>query len=186
MQKMAVCVFLVLLLMGCSRIPDEMEKGLELRSKFLQSSQCSFQANITADYGDQVHNFSMKCLSDSNGEIVFSIEAPDSISGITGKLAGDGGKITFDDTALHFNLMADEQLSPIGVPWILLKTLRSGYITSACTENEMIRLSIDDRFEEDPLRLDIWLTHENFPQRADILYDGRRILTVSVENFKIL
>ena len=47
-------------------------------------------------------------------------------------------------------------------------------------------MSIDDRYEEDPLRLDIWLNSENLPETADILYDGRRILSVSVMNFELL
>ena len=112
--------------------------------------------------------------------------APDTISGIGGRLSGSGGEILFEDTALAFELLAEEQLSPVSAPWIFLKTLRSGCMTSVCREDDLLRLSVDDSYEEDPLRLDIWLDAENRPVNADILYDGRRILSLGVENFEIL
>ena len=128
----------------------------------------------------------MGCVTDPYGDISFTVLKPDSISGISGKLTGEGGKLTFDETALHFELMTEEQLSPISAPWIFLNTLRKGYITSVCSENNAIRLSLDDSFDENPLHLDIWLDSENNPKQADILYDGRRILSLNVINFEIL
>ena len=186
MKKTIVFIFLTILLTGCSQLPGEMEKGMELRSKLLQSSSCSFIAKITADYGDKIHTFTMDCRADPYGDLLFTVSEPETISGITGKLSGEGGKLTFDDTVLFFELIAEDQLSPISAPWILLKTLRGGYITSACTEDGRIRLSIDESYEEDPLRLDIWLNPDNQPERADILHEGRRLLSVDIVNFKIM
>lgn len=185
---MGKCVvwILILLLSGCASSPDEMETAMELRSKLLKSAGCSFHADISADYGDRIHTFALDCKADSAGNLAFTVVEPDAISGITGFLSGEGGSLTFDDTALHFGLLADDQLSPISAPWILIKTLRSGYITSVCTENGRIRLSIDDSYEDDPLRLDIWLNPEHEPEHADILYDGRRILSVAVADFEFL
>jgi len=179
-------VVLILLLTGCSSPLDELETGLELRSRLLQASKCSFDAEIVADYGDKIHKFVMSCQADSQGDLIFTVLEPETISGITGKLTGEGGQLIFEDTALHFELLAEQQLSPISAPWILIKTLRSGYMTSACLEDGSIRLSIDDSYDEDPLRLDIWLDSEKEPERADILYDGKRILSVAVENFEIM
>ena len=159
---------------------------MKLRSKLLQATAYSFTADITADYGDKVHIFSMKCSGDTEGDIAFTITKPKTISDITGVLSAEDGIFTFDGTALHFDLLAEEQLSPISAPWILIKTLRSGYMTSACTEDGKIRLSIDDSYQENALHLDIFLSPENIPEYADILYDGRRILSVLVEDFQIL
>lgn len=186
MRTCTLWILCVILLSGCSKPSDEVEVGMHLRSNLLQAQETSFKADITADYGDKIHIFSMECRSDVKGDLMFTVLEPESISGITGKLTGEGGILTFDDTALHFELLADEQLSPISAPWVLMKTLRSGYLTSACTEDGRIRLSIDDSYESDPLRLDIWLNPENLPAQADILYDGRRILSVVVADFEIL
>ena len=186
MKKCAVWFLSFLLLAGCSKQSEEIKAGMELRSKLLQAASCSFEAEVTADYGDKIHTFVTRCIVNPKGEITFTIIKPDSISGISGKLTGEGGKLTFEETALHFELMAEDQLSPISAPWILMNTLRKGYITSVCNENNAIRLSIDDSFEENPLHLDIWLDSENNPAQADILYDGRRILSLNVINFEIL
>ena len=185
-MKKGIVLLLLFFLSGCSGTTDEMEAGLKLRSELLQASGCSFEAEITADYGDQLHMFSMDCRSDTDGTLSFTVTEPDPISGITGKLTGEGGELIFDETALYFELLAEEQLSPICAPWILMKTLRNGYMTSVCREEGTIRLSIDDSFEEDPLCLDIWLNSENLPEQAEILYDGRKILSVSLKKFEIL
>ena len=186
MKKCAVILSLFLLLSGCSGPPSEVETGMALRSKLLQAAECSFDAVITADYGDKLHTFSMQCKADSKGNLAFTVTEPETISWISGKLSGEGGILTFGDRALHFDLPAEDQLSPVSAPWILMKTLRSGYLISACTEGESVRLSIDDSYEADPLRLDIWLDRQQLPSRADILHDGRRILSVAVANFQIL
>ena len=186
MKKCVVWILFLTILTGCSNQPDGIEVGMELRSKLLQAPGCSFDSRITADYGDKIHTFTLTCNANSQGDISFTVEEPESISGITGRLTGEGGTLTFDDTALHFELLAEEQLSPISAPWIFLKTLRSGCITSSCLEEDRIRLSVDDSYEEDALNLDIWLNPEKKPEKVDILFDGRRILSISVENFVIL
>lgn len=185
MKKLGVLFILLVFLAGCSNTSKEIERGMALRSRILKCSSCAFDAQITADYGDKIYTFSMTCLGNPQGDIAFTVTAPESISGITGTVSEEGGKLTFDDTALQFDLMADDQVTPVSAPWIFLKTLRSGYLTSACAEKEGIRLTIDDSYEEDALQLDIWLNEEDIPNRAEILYDGRRILSLDVQNFVI-
>lgn len=186
MKKAGLIFVLLLVLTGCSQGPSELQQGLALRSKLSQASSITFHADITADYGQTVHNFSMACQSDSLGNLTFTVTAPETISGITGTVSQEGGKLTFEDTALQFDTLAEDQVTPVTAPWILVKTLLGGYLTSACTEEGAVRLSIDDRYEEDALHLDIWLDEESLPSRADIFYDDRRILSLTVKNFTIV
>ena len=185
MKKAAVLVLCLVCLTGCSSSNTEIQRGMALRSKLLQAESCTFDADITADYGDELHRFSMSCKADAKGELTFTVIAPETIAGITGTIDDEGGKLTFDDVALHFELLADDQLSPVSAPWVLLKTLRSGYLTSAGMEDALLRLSIDDSYDEDALHLDIWLDKEDIPQRAEIVYDGKRILSLAVKSFAI-
>lgn len=185
MKKIGALLLFVCLITGCTSVSNEMERGLALRDKLL-SCGCSFSTDITADYGDKVYTFTMDCLADAQGNITFTVTAPETISGITGTIDNAGGKLTFDDTALQFALMADDQVTPVSAPWILVKTLRSGYLTSANTEGDYLRLTIDDSYEEDALHLDIWLSSDDIPVRAEILYDGRKILSLAVTDFEIV
>ena len=82
--------------------------------------------------------------------------------------------------------MAEDQLTPVSAPWILLRTLRGGYLTSAGMEEDQIRLTINDSYEDDALQLDIWLDEKELPVRAEIVYDQRRILSLDVKAFEIL
>lgn len=186
MKRICATVIFLLFLTGCSDASSEIERGMALRRQLLQASSCSFDAEITADYGDKLHIFSLSCQGNEKGDVTFSVTEPETIRGITGAIAQEKGSLTFDDKALYFELLTDDQLSPVSAPWILLKTLRSGYLTSACMEEGLLRLTIDDSYEEDALQLDIWLDEKDLPQRAEILYDGRRILSLVVKNFVIV
>ncbi len=185
MKRAASLLLILLLLPGCANSRDHIDRMMGLRGKLLASGGCRFTASVTADYGDTVHEFGLDCAADSQGNLEFSVTAPESIAGITGTISSEGGKLTFDDTALTFPLLAEGQVAPVTAPWIFLKTLRGGYLTSAGVEGEYLRVTIDDTYEEDALHLDIWLNEADLPVQADILYDGRRILSITVGNFEI-
>lgn len=185
LRKLILLFFLLLTLTGCDETPKELDAGMQLRSQLLQASGCTFSSQITADYYDRLFCFAVDCSVDTNGTVSFTVMQPDSISGISGTLAGVGGQILFDDVALTFPLTAEDLPSPVSTPWILMKALRSGFLTSACQENGQIRLSVDDRYDDEALKVDIWLNQNKLPEHADILIAGKRILTVSVSNFQI-
>ncbi len=185
MKKVVSVLLLLVLLTGCSGKNRELERGIALRTKILGSPLCSFDADITADYGDKLHTFSMQCLADSRGTIRFTVTAPDSISGIQGSVDGAKGTLRFDDVALDFPLLADNQVTPVSAPWLLIKTLRGGCVTSAGAEKELARLSIDDSYDDDALHLDIWLDENDRPIKAEILYREHKILSLDVKNFTI-
>ena len=181
-----VVLVFCLLVGGCKGSDDGLSKALQLRSQLLDSNGCSFRSIVTADYGDKTYTFSMQCQADRVGKLSFSVIEPDSISGITGFISGDGGKLTFDDKALTFPLIADGEVSPVSAPWLLVKTLLGGYISSCSYDGEYYLISIDDSYEEDALQLDIWLNNENVPVASDILWQGRRVLSIQIEEFTIV
>ena len=182
MKRIIGLICLALLLTGCARSDQELDRAMSLRAKLLAQA-VTFDAEITADYGDKTYTFSVNCASDTQGNLTFTVTAPETIAGITGAVSASGGKLTFDDTALAFGLMADDQLTPVSGPWVLMNTLRGGYLTSCTQEGELLRVAIDDSYEEDALHLDIWLDGQNLPSRGEILWQGRRLLSITVKNF---
>lgn len=182
MKFLWTVLLMIPFLTGCKS--SELDKAMELRAQLLKAESCAFDAQVTADYGDRLYSFSMDCQGDSQGDLCFTVTQPESIAGISGSIRNARGVLTFDDTTLEFPLLADDSLTPVSAPWILLKTLRSGYITSVGTEGGRIRLSIDDSFDDDALRLDIWLEEETRPVQADILYRGQKILSLEVSDFR--
>lgn len=186
MKRLCSLAFvIVLFLTGCGAGASGLDEAMTLREKLLKASGCSFDAFVTADYGDKLFSFRLSCQGDGAGNLTFTVLEPESIAGISGTVSSSGGALTFDDTALSFPLMADGQVTPVTAPWLLMKTLRSGYISSAGREGETLRMVIDDSYQDDALHLDIW-AEDGTPVRGEILYDGRKILSVDVADFQFL
>ena len=158
---------------------------MELRAKLLGCTSCTFDVAITADYGDELHTFSMTCEGNNQGDLSFTVTAPESIAGVSGKFEGQRGMLTFDGFALEFPRLTEDQISPISGPWILLRTLLGGYLTACGEEEELLHVTIHDSYEDDSLTLDVWLDEEDAPVRGEILHSGRRIVTMDIENFRI-
>ena len=179
-MKRFLPVLLAFLLIGCSG-KEHMDAALALRAAILQASTCSFQTVITADYGDMIYSFSMDCVADEKGNVTFTVTAPQTIAGITGVISTDGGKLTFDDVTLAIPMLTDDQITPVSAPWILMRTLRGGYISS-CGKDGLI---IDDSYADDALRLHITLNDASLPDAAEVYWKTRKILTIEVENFTL-
>ena len=152
---------ILLLLPGCKAAGgDTMDQALAFRAKLQGAEGCSFRSEITADYRDEVFTFTLSCIADQAGGISFQVEAPESIAGISGKVDGETGKVTFDGTALAFGPLADGQLSPLATPYVLVRSWRTGYITACGLDGEELRMTVDASFEEKANRCGILETGE--------------------------
>ena len=178
-------LLLLLFLPACGHQDNCLQQGLQLRQQLLENAY-SFVADITANYGDKTYTFAVGCTAEPNGDIHFIVISPESIAGISGKLANGDGFLTFDETVLAFPMLADGEVSPVSAPWLLVKTLRSGYLTSAGKDGSETVLTIHDSYENESLHLDIWLNDEGYPRYADVLWQGRNVLSITVKDFSIV
>lgn len=185
MKRYAILLLALVLLCGCAGNSGQMDRPMALRGK-IQQKEVTFDVAITADYGDKMHTFAMQCHGDTLGNLKFTVTEPESIAGISGTVSKGSGKLTFDDQVLAFDILADDLISPVSGPWVLLETLRSGFLTSCSDEGELLRVAIDDSYEEKALHLDVWLNSEDIPQRCEVFWQGRRLLSMDVKNFTFL
>ena len=186
MKRWITVLLFTLILSGCSDETALINRAVNLRNAMLSSNSYSFDATITADYGDTLHEFEIKCQFDTNQNMTLTVIKPDSISGITGKITGETGQLTFDDQALMFEMIADGQIAPICAPWLLVKALCSGYISSCGEYDGGLCIKIDDTFRDAEFCVEIWTGEENLPIRGEIIWQGRRILSVGIDNFVIV
>lgn len=185
MKKRAIWLAALLVLTGCSGKNQALERGLSLRSRILQGESCAFSLEITADNGEQMCTFCMDCQADREGNVNFTVTAPETIAGIGGSLSAEGGKLTFGDTVLDLGTLAQGKITPISAPWLLIKTLRGGCMTAAGEEEDLLRLSIDDSYADDSLQLEVWCDEADLPVRAEVAWENRRILSLVIRNFTI-
>ncbi len=186
MKRILACVVVALFLGGCSGTTNEMDRAVSLRSKILAAEGCSFLANITADYVDKVYTFSLDCRMEKDGTVFFEVITPEEIEGIKGSITASGGKLTFDQQVLLFEPLADGELSPVGMPWIFMKTLRGGYIKGCDESDDGLYMQIDDSYAEDALHMEIWTDPQDIPVSAELIWQGRRVLSMTVEKFMFL
>ena len=116
MKYVVSLVLAAVILSGCGAGATEMDRAICLRNALLQSRGCTFESVITADYGSKVYTFRMNCTLDENNTLTFVVLEPDTIAGISGKFASDGGKLIFDETVLAFPALTDGQLTPVTPP----------------------------------------------------------------------
>lgn len=182
---MVIVLCVTVLFCGCDKNNAPLDSAMQLRERILSSNGCSFQTTITADYGERIYTFTMDCQSDKNGNLDFTVVKPDTVAGIKGTISATGGNITFDDRVLAFQTLMEDQLTPVSAPWIFVKTLRSGYLKGCTSVNNGVQIYIDDTYFEDALQL-IITTSEEQPSSAEIFWQDRRVLTLTVENFVFL
>ena len=185
MRRLGILFLMLIMLCGCSESSQQLDRALALRGK-IQQKEVYFQATVTADYGEKTHTFSMACHADPMGNFKFQVTEPENIAGISGTITKGNGKLTFDDQVLAFDILADELVSPVSGPWVLMETLRGGYLTSCSTEGDLLRVSIDDSYENNALHLEVWLDSNDIPQQCEIYWQGRRLLSIDVKNFAFL
>lgn len=178
-----LCVICVLT--GCGS-RNSMKRSIDLRSDILAANGCSFQCKITADYGERIYVFGMDCQTDKDGNLTFTVNEPTTISGICGKITQEEGALTFDDRVLAFETIADDCLTPVSAPWVYIEAIRSGYINSCVETDSGYCIEIDDTYKGSSLRLQIYTDSDSAPTGGEIFWNNRRILTLQVDNFKIL
>lgn len=183
MKRFLLLPVLVLALAGCSLDGEEMEDALALRSKLLGAQNVRFSAQVTADYGDSVEEFTLDCTSDPEGTVSFSVSRPEVISGVSGTVSGQEGTLVFDDQILAFPLMAQDRLPPLSGPWLMMKALRSGYITACVREGELLHITVNDSYADDAFTLEVWTDGDRVVS-AEVAWQGRRALSMVLENFE--
>lgn len=179
---LSLAVLVPALFAGCGRENPAMAAALELRGRCLGAEGLTFRAEITAQYIDTQESFTLECSADADGTLTFRAAAPEEIAGITGSVSGERGALTFDDTVLAFPLTAQESVSPVQGPWILIKALRTGCITAVGQEGELLHITVDESYADDALTVDLW-ARDGAVVGAEISKDGRRCLVMTVEGF---
>jgi len=185
MKRVLAAVLLVMLLCGCRGADDPSRQGMELRQRLSGSDGCCFAAVVTADFGETEYGFALDCRVDKEGTLHFTVNAPEHISGINGYVDAQSGKLTFDETVLTFPLLAQGEIPPVCAPWLFYKALVGGYLRASGEDRDGLRLTIDDSFHGENLTLEVWLK-DGLPFWAELAWQGRKLLTLDIQQFEIL
>ena len=145
MRKRLFCVLMTtLFLTGCGGGggKEAEELALSIRGEYLAMESCAIQVSVTADYGQRVYEYEM-AVSVNGAETVLTLSAPETVAGLTARLAGEESQLEFDGLSVETGPLDGDGLTPVSAVPALLEAARSGYITACGLEGEGTVLRVD-------------------------------------------
>ncbi len=193
MGKLLFCVpMMTLLLSACAGGAggsEAEELALQIRGEYLAMGSCAGQAAITADYGQRVYQYELAVAVDGE-EITLTLSAPDTVAGITARVAGEDGQLEYDGLSVETGPLDPEGLSPVSAVPALLEGARSGYILSCSLEEEGALLRVDCGDPEGTpgsgREVSLWFDASTHAlSRGEISVDGFRAILCEFTDFSM-
>ena len=174
----------VLLCVGCGSTESHLEEAITFRAELVQAGGCTFQSQITADYGDQVERFTVNCQGDAEGTVHLTIVEPAVLEGVTATVTEGGGAITYDGLSVDFGLLAQGNVIPAAAPSIVLTCWLSEYISAAGQEGEYYRVTYQKDYEEKQLIVETYFKN-GLPNYAEVCYNNQGVLKLQFSEFQL-
>lgn len=176
----------LLLLAGCARRGNSVQKALDFRTDLMAADECTFSADVTADYTDRVYQFSMDCSYDpASNTAGLTVTAPDTISGIAARVDGENAKVQFADASLELGTMAGGQVAPMQLPQLLGCAWTQSYIDAMSREDDGYLVTYRSGYGSDELVIDTYFSSQMSPTRCEIYSDNVCVLAAEIEDFSV-
>ena len=194
MRRTLSCVLMMtLLLCGCKAGGgQESAEGLaaRIRSEYLGLAGWAARADLTADYGQRVYEFSLDARWEKDGETVLTVTAPELIAGITARIGPKEAYLEYDGASLSTGALTGDGLTPLEAVPFLMEELTRGYMARCAFEGEgeECRLRVEYRDADAPLGQGAGCTAWFCPDTHDLLgaelsWDGAVVLTARLTDF---
>lgn len=187
----------LLLLAGCQGKANGQEQspGEEarlIRGEFLAASACAGTAEITADYGQRVYEFTVDFSWARDGDTILTLTAPEELAGLTARISQGQSRLEFDGAALDTGELTGEGLTPMELIPALLDWVQTGFMAQCVYEDldEIPALRIQFR---DPdmqagsgTECTAWFSRaDHTPLRAELFWNGELVLRGTFSHFTL-
>lgn len=188
-KRLLFLPMMLLLLTGCGG-GQEKENGAEalavaIRGEYLAMTSYSLQAQVNADYGQRVYDFTLSVTWDGT-ETAVTIREPEMLSGVTARITGDEGTLEYEDLSLETGFLDDDGLSPVSALPALMEAARSQYIDRCTLADGVLEVHCADP-EEKPgtgQEIVLWFdTQTHALTGGEISQDGRRVIACDITEF---
>ena len=159
------------------------QQALAFRQDVMQNT-CSFEAEISADFGDTVCQFALSCVHTPGNGTQMSITAPGTLAGLSANASGEGVRLVFDGAEAAFGTLEGLGLSPMTAPELLAEAWETGYIQYTGLEDGVLHVTYLCGYDEEEYRADTWF-QDGAPVRAELSCDGRMAVQIDVTDFNL-
>lgn len=188
-KRLLFLPMMLLLLAGCGG-GQENENGAEaqavaIRGEYMAMTSYSLQAQVNADYGQRVYDFTLSVTWDGE-ETTVAIREPEMLAGVTARITGDEGTLEYEDLSLETGFLDDDGLSPVSALPALMEAARSQYIDRCTLTDGILEIHCADP-EEKPgtgQEITLWFNAQTHALTGgEISQDGRRVIACEVTEF---
>jgi hypothetical protein len=150
-----------------------------MRTKMLAATHFTLTANIRADYGERVYDYTVS-FDGAPDDGTITILKPEEVSGVTARLDKGSATLLWDGAAVDTGAIA-ENISPVAMVTTLIDEWRNGYIEShALAETDSgATLAIRTKLAEGVIETSVFNAETFLPISAEISVGGRVALSAT-------
>lgn len=177
----ALLLVLIFALSACGG-PSSGE-ALEGIRKELSAASLRFDADIRADYGERVFDFSVAYASSGDGGTL-TVTAPEIIAGAQVRYADGGTSLAVGDVEVYTGEILPGGLSPVDAVPVMTNAWTDGLVTETVREKYEGESCVAAIFRiDDDTDLRTWFTEQTgLPAAAEFIFDGHTVITVRFYN----
>lgn len=130
-RRILSCVLMMtLLLAGCGKSGDDSPEELaaRIRTEYLSLSGWRAQAELCADYGEQVFEFAVDAAWERGGDTVIAVTRPELIAGITARIRSGETYLEYDGAGLSLGALDPDGITPVSALPALIDCVTGGYM----------------------------------------------------------
>ena len=178
---------MLLTLASCgNKAEEQVQQALDFRAAVLGASTCGFTADVTADYGESVYDFTLEADYDpAERSTALTVTAPDSIAGICATIDGTDAELQFEEVSLVLETTGSSHIAPLRLPQILGDAWCYGYVESLSKEDEAILVTYRSGYDAEELLVYTWFDLRMNPERAEIYDQETCVLAAEIEDFSL-
>jgi len=151
----------------------------EIQERFQTSTQ-RFSAHITADYGDRVHQFTLRFDS---GADTLEVLAPEILAGIQIGISESGTVLRYEGAVLDTGPLTADGLSPLAALPLIAHQWREGFVVEAHYETfqDIAVVTMTSHISDNALHITRFDRATGIPVQAEIIADGFVVITCIFE-----
>lgn len=188
-KRLLFLPMMLLLLTGCGG-GQEGEQGAEtlavaIRGEYMAMTGYSLQAQVNADYGQRVYDFTLSVTSDG-AETTVVVREPEMLAGITARLTADEGVLEYEDLSLETGFLDADGLSPVSALPALMEAACTQYIDRCTLADGVLEVHCADPEQKagDGQEVTLWFDAQTHALTGgEISQDGRRVIACEITEF---
>lgn len=180
MQRRSIAALMISLLLLSACGHGEGERSFQTFRDTLTGSLVTVTAQVRADYGDSVADYTLTCRELADGYDL-TVIAPETAKGVGAHLRRGESTLTFDDILLPAGDLNAAGLTPLTALPYVVDAVRSGYVDLTWQEDGLLVVQL---ITDDHTVVRLYLDGA-VPQCAELSVDERSCLYCTVEQWNL-